>query len=433
MLCQNKKFFDFFAWVMFKLSLDAAYFFVADRFADYIFFSGTNFNLIKYCESWIILFLIFFLMPGKKIVSSAIVWLLLAVSYVPMLTLYGFLDKPRIYIWAVTLFWLLVFFLLAIMPRPKLKFLFPRQSVLVCGFIFAAMSFLGMSLLFLGIKFSINFNLVEVYRVREAFAAAKIFLGGYLFNWLAYVANSFFAVWAVKNKKWWLLLSVILSQSIIFFATGNKIFLFSLFLVLGLYFIARRKNVISLMFGGFSLVVFLGIAVYYVMGSEWVYFLFTRRFMMVPAQLSYLYYDFFSANPFLFLSEHGVVKSLFHYSYDMSPGHLIAKTYFNRPETNAVNGIYADGFMNFGFLGMALWGCVLSFLLIVVDALSRGKSFCFCFALMAMPAVVFTESGLLTVMLTHGFLFALLLLYLAPVETEGYSGNGLLRGSPKNE
>ncbi len=416
MFCLNKIFFSFSAFIAFKLSLDLAYFFITDRVSDYVFFSEISFNLIKYFESWAMLFLVFFLMPKKKIVSSAMVWLLLAVSYVPMLTLYGFMDKPRIYIWAVTFFWFLVFGLSAFMSRPKLKFLISKQSLFVCFLVFFGMSFLAISLLFFNIKLSINFNLNDVYRAREIFSSAKIFLGGYLFNWLAYVANSFFAVWAVKNKKWWLFLLVVFSQIVIFLATGNKIFLFSLLLVLGLYFAARQKNMIFWMFGGFSFIVFLGIIIYYLTGDEWIYFLFTRRFMLVPAQLSYLYYDFFSTNQLLFLSDHSVVKSFLNYPYDMSPGHLIATTYLNRPETNAVNGIYADGFMNFGFWGMALWGCVLSFLLIIADALSRGKNFCFCFALMVMPAVTLVESGLLTAMMTHGFIFALFFLYLAPAQ-----------------
>jgi hypothetical protein len=98
---------------------------------------------------------------------------------------------------------------------------------------------------------------------------------------------------------------------------------------------------------------------------------------------------------------------------------LIAETYFNRPECNANNGIYADAYMNFGFIGLFFWGILLTIILKLIDSLSRYKDLRITVATIAMPVIFLTNSALLTCLSTHGLLLALILLYLLPKKKIG--------------
>lgn len=81
---------------------------------------------------------------------------------------------------------------------------------------------------------------------------------------------------------------------------------------------------------------------------------------------------------------------------------------------DAVTGVVGDAYMNFGFIGLALYSILLTIALKLVDTCSRRVDFRVGVSAIAIPAIVLTNSGLLTALLTHGLLLALLLLYLLP-------------------
>ena len=62
-----------------------------------------QFNIIKFIESFILLFIVFLFMPKtSKKLSSIMSWLFILLSYVPMLTIFAFKDESRIFTYAVT-------------------------------------------------------------------------------------------------------------------------------------------------------------------------------------------------------------------------------------------------------------------------------------------------------------------------------------------
>ena len=84
---------------------------------------------------------------------------------------------------------------------------------------------------------------------------------------------------------------------------------------------------------------------------------------------------------------------------------------------SANTGIVGDAFMNFGFIGLALWGILLAIILKLVDSCSKRVDFRVGVAAIAMPTMSLVSSALLTCLLTHGLLLALLLLYLLPKQS----------------
>jgi hypothetical protein len=371
-------------------------------------------NKIKLFESFALLSIIFFFLPKSfKKLSDIMIWLLVLFTYVPMLTLFAFMDRSRAYMYAVTGFWVLIFILLKL-PAIRLPQLKKNQSEIITYSIFIGISSIVFFMIYRYFDFSINFNLNKVYQIRKAFINEKIPLSGYLFNWSAYIINPIFFAVFLRQKKWIPVILIIVIQILIFSSTGNKTFLFGLPFVFILILLIKQQNPFPILSFGFSFIVFVGMLIYWLTGNQWIYFLFTRRSLLLPARLSFIYYDFFSKNVHVFLSQHHLFRNFIDYPYQFAPAYLIGETYFNDAGINATNGIYADAFMNFGYAGFAIWGIVLALILKIMDSLSEKKDLSITVAAIAMPAIIIGETALLTGFVTHGIFLSLLLLYLLP-------------------
>ena len=400
----------------YKITLDLSYYFITARVGDYVKF-GMCLDVIKLFESYFLLFFILILLPkSSKKLSNIIVWLIVLLSYVPMLTIFAFMDSSRIYMYAVSGFWVLLFFLLK-MPGLSIRSLSKKQSKVIYYSLFISSITIVFFLIYkyLGLSFNLDFN--KVYDIRSVFVDTGIPLAGYLFTWTANVINPVFFALFRYQKKWLPIIPIIFLQFLLFSVTGNKAYLFALPFVLMLTWIVNCKNPLIWMARGLTGAIFLSLCSYWLINDLWVYSLFTRRVLFLPAHLSFIYYDFFSNNSLLFLSQHSIFQFFSNYPYDIDIAHLIGKTYFNRPDCNANNGIYADAYMNFGFIGLVLWSALLAIILKLVDSFSKNKNIKITIAAIALPVITLINTSLSTVLLTHGLLLALLLLYLLPKKT----------------
>lgn len=405
----------FFFSILYKISLDLSYYFVISKVWLYMRFD-LKFNVIKLFESYLLFFFIFFLMPkSKEKLSNVMIWLLILLSYVPMLTLYAFMDQSRAYMYAVTGFWVFVFLLLKF---PTIHFTPFRksQAKVMLYFIFSSLLGVVFFLIYKYLGFNFNFDLSKVYDIRTEYAKAGIPLGGYLLNWVAYIINPIFFALFLTKRKWVLVGLIIFLQVLLFSGTGLKAFLFALPFILVLMWIVMRKNPFAWISAGLMGIILLSMFSYLVLDDIMVISLFTRRTLLVPAQLSFFYHDFFSKNGPIFLSSHNIFKNFINYPYNLSPPHLIGEVYFSSPEMSANNGIYADAYMNFGYIGFFLWGIFLTIILKLIDSFSKNKKITVTVAAIAMPSLFLTNSAFLTCLSTHGLLLSLIVLYLLPKE-----------------
>jgi len=402
-----------------KAVIDISYILLATAIGDYIRLSEINFNLLKLVESYILLAAVFILLPkASGRLSNIILWLLFLFSYVPMLTLYAFMDRPRAYMYGITFFWGFLILARAVLPILAVRAFNGIQSRFIRIALFAVFSAMALGLIFLYVGFSVNIDLTKVYDIRAAFVSANIPFGGYLINWFAYIINPVFFAFFLKKKKWLIVAFICLTQFMVFSATGNKVYLFALPFVFALVWVVKRKNPFAWIAAGMAGAIIAGIISFLAFGNSWPYFLFNRRVLFVPAQLSFLYYDYFSQEDPLMLSSHQFFGNFNKYPYPVDPPHLIGTTYFQRPDCNATNGIYADAYMNFHFLGFLIWGFVLAAVLNIVDGVAKNKDKKIACAAIAMPVITLIEAPLLTAMVTHGILLSILMLYLLPKETQ---------------
>jgi hypothetical protein len=133
----------------------------------------------------------------------------------------------------------------------------------------------------------------------------------------------------------------------------------------------------------------------------------------VPGQLTSYYFDYFSSHPWAMLGD-GTLKGLVPYPYDLPVPNLIAREYFGDPNIVANANIWADGYANFGYLGMLIATLILALTMMLLDAASKGLSLRLVALILVMPAVSLANSAMLTSILTQGLGLTLLLLYLHP-------------------
>jgi len=407
----------FLAALTYRIFLDLVYYIsIARVWASEGFI--LNPDPIKIAESYLLFFFIFLLMPkGTKKISEIIIWLLVFFSYVPSLTLYAMASGPRLLIYGITFFLMLVFALSSAMPIPKIVFLKKSQGTGLCTFFFAVFSTAIVFLIFNHGMFTFNFDLNKVYEIRRMFVGLNIPFSIYLFNWVALILNPFFFVAFLRKKKWFFLVLVALFQMAIFSITGNKVYLFAIpFILFIIWFIRTRRPLFSASIGMTAMIIVGLIASFF--GNNWVSNLFANRTLLVPALVTFDYYDFFSKNDLVYLSSNRIFDNFLVYPYNLDPPHLIGSVYFGNPIMNVNCGIIADAYMNFGLLGFVILPFLLVILLKIADSFSNNKNIEMAIAAFGMSVIFFTNVPFLTLFLTDGMLLSLLILYSLPHENE---------------
>ena len=399
----------------YKLLLDLSYILVISKVWNYSGF-GLHLNSMKLVESFFLLLLILVTMPrSNENLSHAMLWILVLLSYIPMLSLFALKDESRVFMYAVTVFWITISFFTQLLPRLSLQTLKEGNSIRFLLYILLSAIVFLMIYNYLGL--SVNFNLTKVYEIRERYSEAAIPFAGYLFHWLAYIVNPLFFSYFIIRKRWYYVLIIVSMQLLLFFSTGNKSFLFALILVLVLMKVITRKNPIAWIMAGLIGILSFSMMSWWLIEDLWVSSLLVRRTLFIPAQLAFYYYDFFSHSQLILLSD-SIFRFFTDYPYHLNPAHLISEVYFNKPEMASNTGIVGNAYMNFGLWGMFFFGLIFIVILKLIDSSSNNRDVRIGVAAISMPTINLINSGLLTTLLTHGLLLAVVLLYLFPSQKQ---------------
>jgi len=352
--------------------------------------------------------------------SDIVQWMLYTLNYIPITTLMYHvapLDGRLVFfhIGLLGSLWLLSLFVK--LPR----FRIPRSGL--SEPVFRA----GVYLLTLGLYvyvvsvFGFRFRLIglaDVYDVRLEYRDSLAEYGGlvaYAVSWLANVLHPLLLALGLIQRRWLMAVISLVGQVMLFSITGLKAVLLSgIFLVAILFTLrARGKRFGSTMVLGLSGMVTVSSVVALWFQAVLFASLFVRRFLHTSGLLTAYYLEFFSENPKAMLG-HSVLKGLVKYPYQSSPPFVIGSAYFGSSHMSANANFWADAYANFGYFGLFLFTLVLAVLLWLYDAISQGKDQRITALVLSTPALALGSSGLLTTMLTHGLILALIVAYLLP-------------------
>jgi len=266
-------------------------------------------------------------------------------------------------------------------------------------------------------------SLSEVYSQRAEFREQVSGLGAYAFFWLAKAINPFLIAKGYLERDVKMLSLGVAGQLLLFSLSGLKSILFSLLLIGGVLITIQKRGRYfgNLIVWGIAALVLVTVSVDYYLGISVMSSLFVRRLLMVPGLNTGYFFDFFSQNPNAHLG-HSFFSSIADYPYEASPAFVVGDAYYGHLgrtlETSANVNLWADGYANFGVLGIFIFTVAFVLVLWIMDSLAERKNKSLATLILAYPAYVLVNTKLHTSLLTHGIIVVLLILYLLPIHDE---------------
>ncbi len=374
-------------------------------------------NKVKIIEALLAIIFFALILPSRvKRPSDFFIHVHFLLPIVPMLVLYGASDLPRIYMYFALLSFGVVCFARKLKP-PKIKGDIIPIPIVMWGLLIIVVIYISSIISQGGLRY-FNLDLRKVYEFRAIASEGLPGIYGYFSPTVSKVLLPFVLLLAVYRRKW-LIAGLAISGSVMMFAlTSHKAPLFYPFFILGIFFVMRSRRPIQLLLMGYIFVILVSLIVFFSGKLDLIVpSLALRRVYFVAAHLNFVYYDFFSTHPHVFLSNSKLTFGLIQYPYDLDPSHLIGYYYRNNELLGANTGWLGAGYMHFGFAGMFLYAFIVGLLLKIVDVIARKRELSISGAILFVPFFsIFRSTDLPTGMLTHGFLLALLLTWSCQIE-----------------
>ena len=409
----RKGFFNFYLQIfLYKILLD--YFYV-EFIATVFGYEGfdVDFEWWNYSTSILLtLFLAYTLPKSVNTPSKLIIYLFFFIVLIPILSYQSLSKQPNWQLYSMLLqFLITIFFSTSFFSRKKslfasisirngTSFIVKLSNIIVFG-----------SLLYVYLKTGggLNFDLTAVYEFREeATLSINSGLMAYIVTWSVKVFNTLLIVFYLKRKKY-LFFSLHIVIQILFFALlAQKSILFAP-IVLIFTFVLFEKIENKRRFLLFSFLSFLIVIGVFSLNSNniMVGSMFLRRLLYLPAKLNFEYYEFFSKNEFVLLSNS--YPLLIEYPYKETTAKTIGL--YLGTESSANTGFLATSYMHLGFFGIIVFPILVGLLLKALDKICAQIPYWIGSGITLIPFVSLVQSSdLMPALFTHGLLVSLFLL-----------------------
>lgn len=367
-----------------------------------------DFNLDKYIIGWLIYFSVYFILIQKKHLKIYSILQIIFLFYIlPHTVLYALANKESYYYFIILFSYILVVISILDFKKIKLyKIKYSKIIILIFSFILTSLVILNL-IISTGGNYVLNFT--DVYEFRDDFdEVSKSGIFGYLNLWVSKVFSVLLLAWSIIKKNKFLI--ILFSSFIIiqFLLTGHKSILQSIFVLLFFYYFFKFKNRNLMLLTSFAGFISVLIIFYYLTDNLFIQSLLIRRLIFVPANLNYVYFDFFSSNDHVYWSS-SFLSSFIQYGYDLKPAQLIG-SYLGTFE-NANTGFIPNGFMHAGLLGVFLYTLIMIFILNYINFISKGLNNFLVYSIVFLPIFgAFISSDLTTSLLSHGLFISIVIL-----------------------
>ena len=270
-----------------------------------------------------------------------------------------------------------------------------------------------------------NIDPRKVYEYRTATALAMPVAFSYLFPFVGKLAIPAMLAIALEMRRWaWCFLCLLLTV-LVFGITSHKGNLFYPLMILAMWAVFRMPSPLLAFAATCVMAVAVGLLDFVVSfdvlhrESAWIGSLAVRRSFIVPADLSFAYYDFFSASKYITWATSKITLGLLVYPYEVSPPYLIGQFRYGQTSVAANVGLLGSGYMHAGMLGVLVYTLVVATVLGFLDSCAvKRKASLVCCIVFPSLMTAFLSSDLTTTFLTHGLLMALLLVFVLPASDQ---------------
>ena len=251
----------------------------------------------------------------------------------------------------------------------------------------------------------ISFDITTVYDVR--WEINEILTGplGYLSDWSKNVFLPGLLSLALWRRNWLMAGGTLFLFVAFFGVTSAKAVVFYPFLIIGLYLGVRTKLLPILLSGGVLALIALPWAIFQSVGSNFFSSTILLRVFSVPAFDSIRYYEYFQGGEKMYLRNTLLGTPFRTFESDQIALVIGQDTWGYGSEVFANVGVFATGYMHFGWFGMIIFPVLVGVTLKLLDkvALDRIPNE-IAIPLTAVAGVQFLSSDFTTTLLTHGLL-----------------------------
>ena len=237
-------------------------------------------------------------------------------------------------------------------------------------------------------------------------------IGGYIINWLPKVFIPSLMGLSLFYKKRFSMLIAVFLQFFMFLTTANKTIYFSIFFILGIYFIITVFSEKCMYFLALGLAALhaLGVLLLNRFGNIFLFSTISYRLSAVPANVSYQHYIFFSENKKLYFSENFIGRLLgIESPYDEAASYMLGYK-----GSNSNTGVFGDAYDNGGFIVMIIYMIILSIILAYIDrkyaSAHNPKLLATVVSILSYSIIGLNDTSLTIVLFTGGLVFILLII-----------------------
>lgn len=358
--------------------------------------------------------------------SSIILWLYFILVHVPcsFVPLYALPISYQQNIFFLLTMLASIILLISVPQLPKLST--PKVSTPYQSYIASLVAFYLVANLWIVTSYGFDFSfadLAQVYDVRSAFKEKSAGIAGpieYVAAWMLAVINPIFMILGITRRRPTFFLMGILGALVLYGVAAHKVAIAFPFLLLFVWWTVVRLR----LWAGPAFLIACSLVISSALLLDRLFdinniftSIFVRRVLLMQGFLTGRYYEFFSENPPAFLS-HSVGKYFATFPYTAnSPQDVIGHAFFLGGAAHANVNFIGDAIGNFGLLGAPVFALFGGFLLLLMDSLVENAD-----ANQKVPGILLlsltgwniVNSALLTTLLTHGILLALLIFWLHP-------------------
>ena len=350
--------------------------------------------------------------------SSLGLWIVFIGGYIPSIIIPSFVLGVG---WSLAPYWLALggSFVAAVIAVRRIRLRLPSVSLSVAAYrwllIGLGVAGAAAAIALFGVPSRLP-GLDAVYDVRDEFTQALERagrIGGYVVWWTGTAIAPMLVGYGAWRRRPLMIAGGFGLFALVYGLAAFRSILFTALVLLALIVLVRRmpRRLAAAAPVASTALIFIGVAI---AATGWVIplSLAVRRLLVVPGQVIAYYYDHFATGPHYLLS-HSILGWLTDAPFTVPPPVLIGRSYFGQAQ-NANGNLWADGLANLGIPGLLVASAILALLLIVLDAVARGKPPVVAVAVGGLSVWSVTNSGLLTAVMTHGIALTIVLIWLLP-------------------
>jgi hypothetical protein len=265
---------------------------------------------------------------------------------------------------------------------------------------------------------NVNFDFSRVYDFRRLAQETRgVLLGYYESNLTAFLLGLGTVV-ALHRRQWVQISLYVLASLVLFALTSNRGHFFIVFVSIVFYWVALRKNPFAWIVLGAALTAFLSGLFYQLspslrmVGDNTI-----GRVMFVPAVVNFMFYEFFSENPFTYWSDTRISFGLIENPYSITGPRVVFDHFYGKDLSedlffgNANTGFLGAGYGHAGWAGMAVYAVIVGLMVRLSHSLAQRTTPAISFGSLSYMFVLslFTSADVPTILITFGYLLALIL------------------------